>query len=225
MSSVNSHIAETSAWTSTMAQVRDQAASINPTPGGGAISIIAATLGLALAHKGASISLKRCKDDSNRQENLATLCARISASISSLSSLADADSRAYQSYIEARSLPRETEAERSVRKTSMEAGLLHATRVPLTAAAEMRRALEFTDTAIKLSDAHLLSDIFAGALLIRTSVQGVLLSVDANLSGISNVEVHEAVERERSELEDSSIALGEAVAQAYQTRVSASADR
>jgi formiminotetrahydrofolate cyclodeaminase len=215
MSSVNSHVAETSVWASTTAQVRDQAASIRPTPGGGSISIIAATLGLALVHKGASISLKRSKDDSNRQENLTALCAGVSSSIASLSSLADADSRAYQGYIEARSLPRETEAEKFVRKASMETELLHATRVPLTAAAEMCRALEFAETAIKLSDAHLLSDIFAGALLIRASVQSVLLSVDANLSGISNAE-REAIKRERAELEDASIARGEAVAQVYQ---------
>src|SRR5665213_4524674 len=98
MSSVNSRVVETSVWASTTAQVRDQAASIRPTPGGGSISIIAATLGLALLHKGASISLKRSKDDPSRQENLVALCARVSSSIASLSSLADADSRAYQSY-------------------------------------------------------------------------------------------------------------------------------
>jgi formiminotetrahydrofolate cyclodeaminase len=222
---MNSHVVETSAWASTMAQVRDQTASIHPTPGGGAISIIAATLGLALVHKGASISLKRSNDDPNRQETLAALCAKVSASIASLSSLTDADSRAYQGYMEARSLPRETEAEKSVRKASMEARLLHATRVPLTAAAEMCRALEFAETAIKLSDAHLLSDIFAGALLIRTSIQGVLLSVDANLSGISDVEIHGAIKSERAELDGASITCGEAIAQAYQTRVSALADR
>jgi formiminotetrahydrofolate cyclodeaminase len=224
MSSANSHIVETSVWALATAQVRDQAASIRPTPGGGSISIIAATLGLALVHKGASISLKRSNDTPNKQEALAALCTSVSSSIASLSSLADADSRAYQSYIEARSLPRATEAEKSVRRVSMEAGLLHATQVPLTAAAEMCRALEFAETAIKLSDAHLLSDVFAGALLIQTSIQSVLLSVDANLSGISDAE-REAIRRDRTALESTSIARGEAVAQAHQTRLSALADR
>jgi formiminotetrahydrofolate cyclodeaminase len=106
----------------------------------------------------------------------------------------------------------------------MEADLLRATQIPLTSAAEMCRALELAETSIKLSDGHLLSDIFAGALLIRAAVQGVLLNVDANLSGISDAGIQAATKRERVELEGASIARGEAIAQAYQTRISASTD-
>jgi formiminotetrahydrofolate cyclodeaminase len=228
MSSVNSwplNAVQPSIWALTATQVRDQAASTNPTPGGGSISVITATLGLALVHKGASISLKKSTDDPNRQENLVGLCARVSSSMASLSRLADADARAYQSYIKARSLPRATENEKSVRRASMEAGLLRATQIPLESAAEMCRALELSEAAVRLSDEHLLSDIFAGALLICTSVQGVLLNVDANLSGISDKGIQEAAKCERVELEGASIARGEAIAQAYQTRLSASTDR
>jgi formiminotetrahydrofolate cyclodeaminase len=214
-----------SAWALTAAQVRDLTASLSPTPGGGSISILTGTLALALVHKGASISLKRPTEDAARRESLVDLCAKVSSTITSLSSLADADSHAYRSYLAARSLPRATEAEKSARQASMEAELLRATQIPLTSATEMCRALEFAETAVTLSDKHLLSDIFAGALLIRTAVQAVLLTVDANLPGIPDAGIREALKKERVDLESASIARGEAIAQAYQSRVSASSDR
>jgi formiminotetrahydrofolate cyclodeaminase len=211
-----------SAWALTTAQVRDLTASLSPTPGGGSISILTGTLGLALVHKGASISLKRATEDAVRRESLLDLCDKVTSAITSLSSLVDGDSQAYQRYLAARSLPRATDAETSTRQASMQEELLRATQIPLTAAAEMCRALEFAETAVTLSDKHLLSDIFAGALLIRAAVQAVLLTVDANVVGISDAGVCEALKKDRVELESVSIARGDAVAEAYQSRLSAS---
>ncbi len=210
-----------SAWALTTAQLRDLTASLSPTPGGGSISILTGTLGLALVHKGASISLKRATQDAARSESLVDLCAKVTPANASLSRLVDDDSQAYQRYLAARSLPRITDAETSARQASMQAELLRATQIPLTAAKEMVRALKFAEAAIALSDKHLLSDIFAGALLIRVAVQAVLLTVDANVVGISDAGLCETLKSERIELERLSIARGEAVAEAYQARISA----
>jgi formiminotetrahydrofolate cyclodeaminase len=207
------------------ADVRDLTASLSPTPGGGSISILTGTLGLALVHKGASISLKRATEDPARRESLVDLCAKVTPAMASLSRLVDDDSQAYQRYLAARSLPRTTEAGASARQASMQAELLRATQIPLAAATEMCRALEFAEAAVALSDKHLLSDIFAGALLIRAAVQAVLLTVDANVVGILDGGVCEALKKERVELESVSIARGEAVAEAYQTRISAASAR
>ena len=214
-----------SAWALTIAQVRDLTASLSPTPGGGSISILTGTLGLALVHKGASISLKRATVDTARRESLLDLCDKVTPAIESLSSLVDDDSQAYQRYLAARSLPHATDAETSARESSMQAELLRATQIPLTAAKEMCRALEFVETAVALSDKHLLSDVFAGALLIRSAVQAVLLTVDANVVGISDAGQCETLKSERIDLEHLSIARGEAVAEAYQTRISAASVR
>ena len=210
-----------SAWALTIAQVRDLTASLSPTPGGGSISILTGTLGLALVHKGASISLKRATVDTARRESLLDLCDKVTPAIASLSRLVDDDSQAYQRYLAARSLPRATDAETSARESSIQAELLRATQIPLTAAKEMCRALEFVETAVALSDKHLLSDVFAGALLILSAVQAVLLTVDANVVGISDAGQCETLKSERIDLEHLSIARGEAVAEAYQTRISA----
>lgn len=213
-----------SIWTLTAAEVRDLAASLAPTPGGGSISIFTAALGLALVHKGASISLKRSGEDVTRREALVTLCGKVTTSIASMSGLADDDSQAFESYLQARALPRATEDEKFHRTTAMEAAVLHATRIPLASAKEICAALVHAETAVDLSDQHLLTDIFGGVLLMQATVRAVLLNVDANLAHLSDAEVRSALHRQRTELEHSSNKHCESIAQAYHARVSQSAN-
>jgi methenyltetrahydrofolate cyclohydrolase len=209
----------TSIWALDATQVRDRTASLSPTPGGGSISVFTATLGLALVHKGASISLKRSGEDAPRREALVELCEAISSALVSMSRLADDDSQAFQSYLDARSLPRSTDGEKALRNSAMEVAILHATRIPITSAKEICAALEQAERAVELSDRHLLTDIVGGALLMKAALDAVLLNVDANIPLLSDQEVRLALEQERVELERISSQRGESVAQAYRARI------
>ena len=213
-----------SIWSLTAAQVRDLTASLAPTPGGGSISIFTAALGLALVHKGASISLKRTGEDVTRRDALVTLCGKVTSSIASMSNLADDDAQAFDSYIQARALPRATEDEKFHRAIAMEAAVLQSTRIPIASAKEICAALEHAETAIDLSDHHLLTDIFGGVLLMQSSVQAVLLNVDANLSHLSDAEMRSTLQRQRIDLERSSNTRGQSIAHAYHARVAAASN-
>jgi formiminotetrahydrofolate cyclodeaminase len=120
--------------------------------------------------------------------------------MAALSELADADSFAFQSYLKASALPRTTEGERAFRRAEKQDGLVRATRIPLEAAAEAR-GLEFAEAAARLVDSHVRSEVLAGEMLLRASIRGVLLSVDANLSGISDAALRDALKLQRNELE------------------------
>ena len=191
----------TSLWTLTAAQLRDRVASINPTPGGGSVSIIAATLSVASIQKGLIVSLKRSPASIDRHQSLLDLSARASALMSSLSELADADSLAFQGYLQACALPRTTEGEKAFCRVARQDGLVRATRIPLEAAAEMSRGLEFAERAARLVDKHVRSEVLAGGILLRASIQSVLLNVDANLPGISDAVVRDALKAQRNEFE------------------------
>jgi formiminotetrahydrofolate cyclodeaminase len=210
-----------SIWSLTAAQVRDLAASLAPTPGGGSISIFTAALGLALVHKGASISLKRSGEDVTRRDALVTLCGKVTTSIASMSTLADDDAQAFESYLQARALPRVTEDEKLHRATAMESAVLQSTRIPLASAKEICAALQYAETAIDLSAHHLLTDIFAGVLLMQASVRAVLLNVDANLSHLSDAEMRSTLQQQRTELERSSNTHCESIAHSYHARIAA----
>jgi formiminotetrahydrofolate cyclodeaminase len=199
----------TSLWTFTAAQLRDQVASTDPTPGGGSVSIVTATLGVASIHKGVVVSLKKSATDFSRHQSLLDLGSRASASMVSLSKLADADSRAFQCYLEACALPRATEHEKAVRQAAREAGLVRATRIPLEAAFEMGRGLELAEAAARLVDAHVRSEVLTGGVLLRASIKSVLFSVDANLSGILDAAVRDALTLQRDELERAFTLLAE----------------
>jgi formiminotetrahydrofolate cyclodeaminase len=121
--------------------------------------------------------------------------------MASLSQLADADSLAFQGYLKACALPRTTEDEKAFRRAAKEDGLVRATRIPLKAAAEMARGMEFAEAAAKLVDSLVRSEVLAGGVLLRASIKSVLFSVDANLSGISDAVVRDALKRQRNELE------------------------
>ena len=209
----------TSIWALNATQVRDLTASLSPTPGGGSISVFTATLGLALVHKGASISLKRSGEDATRREALVELCKTISSALVSMSAFADDDAQAFQDYLHARSLPRTTDGEKVLRNKAMEAAILQATRIPIASAREICGALEQAERAVNLSDRHLLTDIVGGALLMKAAVDAVLLNVDANVSLLSDEGMREALEQERVELEGTSSALSESIARAYQARI------
>lgn len=214
--------AAVSLWDLTAEQVRQQIASTQPAPGGGATSIIAATFGLALVHKGIIVSLKRKDADAVKLQKLSDMREAINPCFDALTAFADADSQAYQSYMNARSLPHDNSMEQSARASAMEKALLLATRVPLGAATEMHRGLELTETTIPLIEKHLLSDVFAGTLLLRAGLQGVLLNVGANVAGICDLELRKQLQQERIEIENAVELLFEAISQVYQMRISVS---
>jgi formiminotetrahydrofolate cyclodeaminase len=191
----------TSLWTLTAAQLRDRVASSDPTPGGGSVSIVAATLGVASIQKAIVVSLKRSAADFARHQSLLDLSSGATALMASLSEFADADSLAFQSYLKACTLPRMTEDEKAFRRTAKEDGLVRATRIPLEAGAEMARGLKFAEAATRLVDPHVRSEVLAGGVLLAASIKSVLLSVDANLSGISDSATLKALKVQRDELE------------------------
>ena len=211
--------AAASIWALNASQVRDLTATLSPTPGGGSISVFTATLGLALVHKGASISLKRVGDDVGGREALDRLCDNISSALVALSSLADYDSQAFQEYVQARSLPRSTEEEKLLRSGALEVAILRATRVPLASAKSLFEALEHVKTAVNLADRHLLSDIFGGAILMHAASKAVLLNVDANVLLLADRKMRVSLETERAELEALLADRNEAIALAYQARI------
>jgi methenyltetrahydrofolate cyclohydrolase len=213
-----------SIWALDATQVRDQAASLSPTPGGGSISVFTATLGLALVHKGASISLKRSGEDAARRDALVELCGTISSTLTLMSGFADDDSQAFRTYLEARSLPRSTDREKVFRNTAMEAAIVQASRVPIASAREICAALEQAERAVNLSDRHLLTDIVGGAILMKAAVDAVLLNVDANLPLLSDEGVRLALEQERVELGAVSGERNELIGRAYQARIANLAD-
>jgi formiminotetrahydrofolate cyclodeaminase len=147
------------------------------------------------------------------------LCENICSALESLSRFADSDSQAFQEYVRARSLPRTTEEEKLSRSAAMEVAILRATHIPLASARNILEALEYVESAMKLADLHLLSDVFGGAILMQAALKAVLLNVGVNVLLLSDREMRANLEAERAELEALLADRNEAIALAYQARI------
>jgi methenyltetrahydrofolate cyclohydrolase len=210
-----------SLWDLNLTQLQQRVSSLDPTPGGGSISVMNAVLGLSLVQKGIRVSLKNAAGNSSSQEELSSLEIRAVSAMEPLKRYVDADTDAFQGYMQASGLPRSTEEERATRKRVMEEALLHATKIPLEAASQMNRCIEIAESAIRLAKQSVLSDIAAGALLIRASIQAVLLNVDSNLAGISDSFMRKELSERRKQLETAMLPCIETVLQEFQRRVTA----
>ena len=88
----------------------------------------------------------------------------------------------------------------------------------------MAEGLAFAETVVGLAEANVLSDVFAGALLLHASIKAVLLNVDTNLPGIQEVALREAMRRRRMALEDAAALRADAISDIYRSRVNLPAD-
>jgi methenyltetrahydrofolate cyclohydrolase len=197
-------LADLSLWNLTTGNLLDQVASVKATPGGGSVSIITAALGLALVHKGVSVSLKRSASELVRHQSLVNLSVSLSSSMKTLSLLADADASAFESHLVARALPRTPKIKIADRTKTMYDSLLRATEVPLESAQEMARGLEFAEAALDVADRHIMSDVVAGTLLLHTFIKSVLLNVDVNLGSIQDAALREVLKSRKAEIERAS---------------------
>ena len=188
------------------------------------MSVITASLGLAVLHKGTSVSLKKSADDDVRHQGLVDLRVKLASMMDLLSTLADEDADAFQSYITACSSPHADGDESAARRISMDEALLRATQIPLESATEMAQGLTLAETALGLAGANVLSDVFAGVLLLQASIKAVLLNVDANLPGIRDAELREVMQQKRIALEDAAALRADAIASSYRSRVGVPAD-
>jgi methenyltetrahydrofolate cyclohydrolase len=218
-------IAGASFWDLNIAEMRDLVASVKPTPGGGSVSVVSAVFGLALVSKGIAISLRHVDADSPNHQTLSELKSAMGKSTERLGVFADADANAFQAYLQARTMPHATEAEANARTTAMNNALLDAIRTPLEAASEMGTGMALAETAAKLADDRVLSDVVAGALLLRASISSVLLNVDSNLLHLPDSPGREEFLARRVKLEEAPAHHSEAIQQRFRSRIPSSALR
>ena len=114
----------------TLKEFVDITASSDPVPGGGSISALAAALSAALSEMVASLTIGKEKyaevqpEMKVAAEGLARLRAELLGDVQK-------DSEAFDLYMQALKLPKNTEEERSIRKKAMQEGLKKAAEAPL----------------------------------------------------------------------------------------------
>ena len=157
----------------------------SPAPGGGSVAALAGALGAALGSMVANLTLGKRGFESAASE-LQTAASEAQQVKDGLLAAVDADTEAFNAYLEALRLPRGNEAERETRKLAMQAGLKVAVAVPMETARLSLRALDVAQTVARLGSPASVTDAGVGAELASAGLRGGVLNARVNLGDIED---------------------------------------
>ena len=157
----------------------------SPAPGGGSVSAYVGALGAALGSMVANLSAHKRGWD-NRWEEFSDWAEKGKQAHDRLLKLVDEDTTAFNAIMDAFGLPKNTDREKQLRSTAIQAATKHAIEVPFEVMQTAYRSLEVIQTMATIGNPNSLSDAGVGALCARTAVYGAYLNVRINAGGLSD---------------------------------------
>lgn len=167
----------------TLKQFLEKTAANEAVPGGGSSAALNAAIATALAEMVANLTIGR-KKYAAVEERMKQIAAEMSANRAHLVNDIDRDADAYRLVMNAYRMPKETEAEMTLRNEKIEEATKIASLVPMEVA---ERATKLLDTIIELLETgnrNAVTDGLVGLMTCRTAIMGALFNVRTNLGGI-----------------------------------------
>ena len=162
----------------------DEVSRDTPAPGGGSIAALAGSLGAALASMVANLA--QGGPDAEKDAKLIALAEKAQALKDRLMVAVDADTNAFNAFMDARRLPDTTPEQKAARQEAMQAGLKVAIDVPLDTAKTSFEALELAGEAAHLGKVASITDAAVGAQMAYAGVRGGIWNVVINLKDITD---------------------------------------
>ena len=182
----------------------DITASDAPAPGGGSVSALAGTLAAALGEMVARLTVGKEKY-AQVQPEMERLLEELPPVRQRLLEAIDRDSRAFDRYMAALTLPKGTSEEKEARKNAMQEGLKEAAQVPLEVARAAVSLFPALELVVTRGNYNALTDAVVGTMLARSAVLGALFNVRVNLGSIHDAAFVEALDRETRTLQEQAL--------------------
>ncbi|HET8901899.1 MAG TPA: cyclodeaminase/cyclohydrolase family protein, partial [Holophagaceae bacterium] len=163
----------------------DEVSRDTPAPGGGSIAALAGALGAALSSMVVNLTQPKAKDEGHELE-LLSIAMEAQKLKDGLRAAVDEDTQAFNGYMDALRLPKNTEDEKAARKAAMQAGLKQAVAVPMTTAERSLEAMKVAERAGLSGNPASLTDALVGAQAAFTGLRGGLWNVLINLKDIDD---------------------------------------
>ena len=154
-------------------------------PGGGSVSALIASLGAALGAMMGWMSYGTKKFESI-DSKMRKFIPPLHANMKELISMIDADTNAFNDYMIAMKMPKNTDSEKSIRHTKMQEGLKKAIDVPLKVMRISDSCWEWMMQMAKYGNMSSKSDLEVGAKSLETGIWGALKNVEINLPQIED---------------------------------------
>lgn len=190
----------------TIEEFANQTASNEPVPGGGSISALAGALAAALTEMvaGLTIGKKKYLDVQEEMEKSIPVMQDIRQQL-----LDDIrrDSESFDQYMQALTLPKETQDQKEARNRAMQDGLKAAVAVPLSVAKNAVEILPYTRLMVAKGNKTAVTDGLVAAMMARTAALGALYNVKINLQSIEDETFTREVLDKVGELEKMAVSM------------------
>lgn len=183
-----------------------QTASSEPVPGGGSISALAGALAAALTEMVAGLTIGK-KKYADVQSEMEEAIPVMQAMRGQLLDDIKRDSESFDLYMQALSLPKDTEDQRQARSEAMQAGLKAAVAVPLSVARNAVKILPYAEVMVTKGNKTAVTDGLVAAMMARTAVLGALYNVKINLQSIKDEAFIREISGEVEELEEKALSM------------------
>ena len=181
-----------------------QTASNEPVPGGGSISALAGSLAAALTEMVAGLTIGK-KKYADVEEEMKEAVEPMKAVCAQLLDDIKRDSESFDQYMQALTLPKETEEEKAAITEAMQNGLKAAVEVPLSVAKAACGILSYAETMVVKGNKTAVTDALVATMMARTAVLGAGFNVKINLESIKDQEYVDRIGKEVAELEKQAI--------------------
>jgi len=159
-------------------------------PGGGSVSALLAALGCGLGAMVGKLTYGKRQWESLDQQ-MRTIIPPLHAAMLDIVPMVDADTEAFNDYMTAMKLPKDTTEEKKEREVAMEAGLKTAVGVPLSLAKKSNEVWSILLNLAECGNINCKSDLQVAARCLETAVQGAKYNVDINLGNIRDIQFRE----------------------------------
>ncbi|MBS4209998.1 cyclodeaminase/cyclohydrolase family protein [Bacillus sp. FJAT-50079] len=183
-------------WDHSIRTLIQQAASSQPTPGGGSISALTATLGATMTSMVGSLSKGEKFEEICKQSS--SLVEKMKDIITSCEELFFADINAFEKYMNALRLPSSTDVEKENREQSLQIAIVQAIEVPIKLMKVCQEGLQNTYRIVELANKNVISDLGIGAILFEAAAHSAFLTVEMNLSTLKEIDLKQRYTKQTS---------------------------
>lgn len=184
-----------------LADFATAAAAETPTPGGGSVAAYAGTLGAALGTMVANLSSQKQGWD-HRWEEFSQWAETGQQLQSSLLSLVDADTNAFNQLMEAFRMPKGNDQEVQLRSQAIQVATTFAIEIPLQVMRVASQSFNLLEAMIREGNPNSITDGAVGVLCTRAAIRGAGLNVIVNLSGLKDKALRDIFRDEATKLND-----------------------
>ena len=174
-------------------------ASKEPIPGGGGVSALVGSLGVALGSMVGNLTLGKKKYE-EVQEDIKNILDEASELQGELLSLIQKDADLFEPLSKAYGLPKDTDEEKQKRSMVLETALQNACSVPLEIMNKSLKAISLHEKLLTNGTRIAISDVGVGVLLCKSALMGASLNIFINTNLMKDKEYAEKINTQVNDL-------------------------